>query len=60
MLSETTPGARVVRAEATYLHAEFSTPRGTLTDETRATLPPDFRDPRIHHAYRVGTQPSRR
>lgn len=35
-------------------------PRGTLTDETRATLPPDFRDPRIHHAYRVGTQPPRR
>ena len=24
-----------------------------VTDMTRATIPPDFRDPRIHHAYRI-------
>ncbi len=32
---------------------EWSPRRGTLTDETRATIPPDFRDQRVHHAYRV-------
>jgi 23S rRNA G2069 N7-methylase RlmK/C1962 C5-methylase RlmI len=24
-----------------------------ISDETRATLPPDFRDPRVHHAWRI-------
>lgn len=24
-----------------------------ITDETRATIPPDFRDPKVHHAYRI-------
>jgi len=24
-----------------------------VTDMTRATIPPDFRDPKIHHAYRI-------
>ena len=24
-----------------------------VTDETRATVPPDFRDPRVHHAFRL-------
>jgi 23S rRNA (cytosine1962-C5)-methyltransferase len=24
-----------------------------ISDETRATHPPDFRDPRVHHAYRI-------
>jgi 23S rRNA G2069 N7-methylase RlmK/C1962 C5-methylase RlmI len=24
-----------------------------ITDMTRATIPPDFRDPRVHHAYRI-------
>lgn len=27
--------------------------RGTIRDATHATLPPDFRDQRIHHAYRI-------
>jgi 23S rRNA G2069 N7-methylase RlmK/C1962 C5-methylase RlmI len=31
---------------------EWSDPRFTITDETRATLPPDFRDQRVHHAFR--------
>jgi 23S rRNA (guanine2445-N2)-methyltransferase / 23S rRNA (guanine2069-N7)-methyltransferase len=34
---------------------EWSRPGFTITDETRATLPPDFRDPRVHHAFRIGT-----
>lgn len=33
---------------------QWSPPRGAISDETRATIPPDFRDARIHHAYRVG------
>ena len=24
-----------------------------ITDETRATIPPDFRDPKAHHAFRI-------
>jgi 23S rRNA G2069 N7-methylase RlmK/C1962 C5-methylase RlmI len=26
-----------------------------FTDETRATIPPDFHDPKIHRAYRITT-----
>jgi 23S rRNA G2069 N7-methylase RlmK/C1962 C5-methylase RlmI len=26
-----------------------------VTDMTRATLPPDFRDPRVHHAFRIAS-----
>jgi 23S rRNA (guanine2445-N2)-methyltransferase / 23S rRNA (guanine2069-N7)-methyltransferase len=36
----------------------FASPSWTITDETRATLPPDFRDTRIHHAYRIVRGPS--
>ena len=32
---------------------EWSHPRATIRDETHATIPPDFRDRRIHHAYRI-------
>jgi 23S rRNA G2069 N7-methylase RlmK/C1962 C5-methylase RlmI len=32
---------------------EWSPPRGQVSDQTKATIPPDFRDPKIHHAYRV-------
>jgi 23S rRNA (cytosine1962-C5)-methyltransferase len=32
---------------------EWSREGATVTDETHATLPPDFRDKRIHHAYRI-------
>lgn len=32
---------------------EWSHPRATITDETHATVPPDFRDKRIHHAFRI-------
>ncbi len=32
---------------------EWSHPRASITEETHATLPPDFRDKRIHHAYRI-------
>jgi 23S rRNA G2069 N7-methylase RlmK/C1962 C5-methylase RlmI len=32
---------------------EWSRPGATITDETRATHPPDFRDARVHHAFRV-------
>ena len=28
-------------------------PRAQVSDETHATLPPDFRDKRIHHAFRI-------
>jgi 23S rRNA G2069 N7-methylase RlmK/C1962 C5-methylase RlmI len=28
-------------------------PRVEISDETHATLPPDFRDKRIHHAFRI-------
>lgn len=28
-------------------------PRAKVTDETYATLPPDYRDKRIHHAFRI-------
>ncbi len=31
---------------------EYAPPRGALVDETHATIPPDFRDGKIHHAYR--------
>jgi hypothetical protein len=24
-----------------------------IADQTRATIPPDFRDPKVHHAYRL-------
>lgn len=34
---------------------EWSPPRGDVVDVTRATIPPDFRDGKIHHAYRLGT-----
>jgi 23S rRNA (cytosine1962-C5)-methyltransferase len=32
---------------------EWSHPRAQISDETHATLPPDFRDKRIHHAFRI-------
>lgn len=32
---------------------ELDDPGLAITDMTRATIPPDFRDPRIHHAYRL-------
>lgn len=32
---------------------DWSHPRAEVRDETHATLPPDFRDKRIHHAYRI-------
>ena len=32
---------------------EWSDPRFAIRDETRATLPPDFRDQRVHHAFRI-------
>lgn len=32
---------------------EWSAPAAEITDETRATLPPDFRDQRVHHAFRI-------
>jgi 23S rRNA G2069 N7-methylase RlmK/C1962 C5-methylase RlmI len=32
---------------------QWSHPRATIIDETHGTLPPDFRDKRIHHAYRI-------
>jgi len=25
----------------------------SVVDETKATIPPDFRDAKIHHAYRI-------
>jgi len=31
----------------------WSHPRATISDETHATIPTDFRDRRIHHAYRI-------
>lgn len=31
---------------------EFTPPRGTLVDQTHATIPPDFRDAKVHHSYR--------
>jgi len=31
----------------------FDDPACEITDQTRATIPPDFRDARIHHAYRI-------
>lgn len=30
-----------------------------IADMTRATIPPDFRDPKIHHAYRIARAPGR-
>lgn len=32
---------------------EWSRPGFAITDETRATIPPDFRDAKVHHAYRI-------
>lgn len=32
---------------------EWTNPAFATRDETRATLPPDFRDPRVHHAFRI-------
>ncbi len=32
---------------------EWSPPGAAITDETRGTIPPDFRDSKIHHAYRI-------
>ncbi len=32
---------------------QWSHARAEIRDETHATLPPDFRDKRIHHAYRI-------
>jgi 23S rRNA G2069 N7-methylase RlmK/C1962 C5-methylase RlmI len=32
---------------------ELIDPSLAVTDMTRATLPPDFRDPRVHHAFRI-------
>ncbi|NVB81393.1 MAG: SAM-dependent methyltransferase [Kofleriaceae bacterium] len=32
---------------------QWSHPRAQVRDETHSTLPPDFRDKRIHHAYRI-------
>jgi 23S rRNA G2069 N7-methylase RlmK/C1962 C5-methylase RlmI len=32
---------------------EWSRSGAEVTDETHATLPPDFRDKRIHHAFRI-------
>jgi 23S rRNA (cytosine1962-C5)-methyltransferase len=32
---------------------ELADPAVEVTDMTRATLPPDFRDHRVHHAYRI-------
>jgi 23S rRNA (cytosine1962-C5)-methyltransferase len=32
---------------------DWADPGFSISDETRATLPPDFRDPRVHHAFRI-------
>ena len=32
---------------------EWSRPGWTVEDQTHATIPPDFRDGRVHHAYRI-------
>jgi 23S rRNA (guanine2445-N2)-methyltransferase / 23S rRNA (guanine2069-N7)-methyltransferase len=32
---------------------ELPDPALAITDMTRATIPPDFRDPRVHHAFRI-------
>jgi len=32
---------------------EWASPRHAITDETHATIPPDFRDGKIHHAFRI-------
>jgi len=32
---------------------QLAPPPWPFTDETHATIPPDFRDPRIHRAYRI-------
>lgn len=32
---------------------DWSAPSTTVRDETHATVPPDFRDKRIHHAFRI-------
>jgi 23S rRNA (guanine2445-N2)-methyltransferase / 23S rRNA (guanine2069-N7)-methyltransferase len=30
-------------------------PRWTVDDQTRATIPPDFHDPKVHQAWRIVT-----
>ena len=32
---------------------DWTPPRGELVEQTHATIPPDFRDGKIHHAYRL-------
>ena len=32
---------------------DWTHPGATIADETRATIPPDFRDQRAHHAFRI-------
>ncbi|HEY5933755.1 MAG TPA: hypothetical protein VIU61_03955, partial [Kofleriaceae bacterium] len=32
---------------------DWTNPSWAIRDETRATLPPDFRDQRVHHAFRI-------
>ena len=32
---------------------ELTDPSLAVTDMTHATIPPDFRDPRVHHAFRI-------
>src|SRR5689334_14320283 len=32
---------------------EFDAPGFAVEDMTRATIPPDFRDAKVHHAYRI-------
>ena len=32
---------------------ELPDPSRAVADLTRATIPPDFRDPKVHHAYRI-------
>lgn len=32
---------------------QWSRPGAAITDETHATVPPDFRDKRVHHAFRI-------
>ncbi|HEX5061298.1 MAG TPA: class I SAM-dependent methyltransferase [Kofleriaceae bacterium] len=35
----------------------WTNPRAQVRDETHATVPPDFRDKRIHHAFRITVSP---
>ncbi|HEU0031290.1 MAG TPA: class I SAM-dependent methyltransferase [Kofleriaceae bacterium] len=38
---------------------EWSRPGAEVRDETRATIPPDFRDTRVHHAFRIALRERR-